>query len=319
MKKVSIIVPVYNVEKYIEKTILSLVNQDYKNIEIILIDDGSNDCSAMILEQAKDIDKRIIVLHQTNKGVSAARNLGLSVATGEFVMFVDGDDYVEHNYVSYFLDKIVNYSCRTCFNRSNYSNDLHSGSRKKAAKILDSLKAAELIYLGFIFVAVWNKIYDLNVIRDNKIIFDESIWYGEGMLFNMHYLQYVDKVLIVDYDLYHQVSNPNSAMRRFSLESNYCGIQSLNLQKPLFKTWNHRLEKAWNYHRWCFNITIASGLFGTRSLDNHKQEFANCVEHIKRGWYTPLLVPISFHEKSRLLCFAFFPMSMLKRHYNKLR
>lgn len=102
--KVSVIVPIYNVEKYIGKCILSIIEQTYKNIEIILVDDGSLDDSGNIADEYATRDNRIKVIHKANAGVSAARNSGLDAATGDFVCFSDGDDYVMPNYVEHLLN-----------------------------------------------------------------------------------------------------------------------------------------------------------------------------------------------------------------------
>lgn len=104
---VSIIVPVYNVEKFIEKCVKSLMNQSHKDIEIILVDDGLPDQSPEIIDRIAIEDQRVHVIHQQNKGVSAARNAGLQCATGEYVMFVDGDDWVDSDYFSYFLTLVT--------------------------------------------------------------------------------------------------------------------------------------------------------------------------------------------------------------------
>lgn len=104
---VSIIVPVYNVEKFIEKCVNSLMNQSHKDIEIILVDDGSPDQSTEIIDRIAIEDQRVHVIHQQNKGVSAARNAGLQCATGEYVMFVDGDDWGDSDYVAYFLTLVT--------------------------------------------------------------------------------------------------------------------------------------------------------------------------------------------------------------------
>ena len=104
---VSIIVPVYNVEKFIEKYVKSLMNQSHKDIEIILVDDGLPDQSPEIIDRIAIEDQRVHVIHQQNKGVSAARNAGLQCATGEYVMFVDGDDCVDSDYFSYFLTLVT--------------------------------------------------------------------------------------------------------------------------------------------------------------------------------------------------------------------
>lgn len=94
-KVISVIIPVYNIEKYLDRCLESIINQSYTNLEIILIDDGSTDNSGKICDDYKNQDNRIIVVHKKNEGVSQARNLGISIATGEFLSFVDGDDTVE--------------------------------------------------------------------------------------------------------------------------------------------------------------------------------------------------------------------------------
>lgn len=108
--KVSVIIPVYNVETYISKCISSVIEQNYKNIEIILIDDGSQDSSGKILDEYEKKDDRITVIHQKNKGVSAARNRGLELASGDYVVFVDGDDslYIQRSHWKKSNKKIIN-------------------------------------------------------------------------------------------------------------------------------------------------------------------------------------------------------------------
>ena len=105
--KVSIIVPVYNVEKYLEKCLDSIVKQTYENIEIILVDDGSTDKSGTILDQYAEMDNRISVIHKKNEGVSTARNTGIEAARGEYICFADADDYLMPDYVEYLLTLAV--------------------------------------------------------------------------------------------------------------------------------------------------------------------------------------------------------------------
>ena len=118
---VSIIVPVYNVEKYIERCVKSLIAQEHNNIEIILVDDGTKDNSGKIIDSLAVTDSRIKVIHKTNGGVSSARNAGLEIAKGDYVVFVDGDDYVDSDYVSYFLKLAVENGCDIAMNLKNYT------------------------------------------------------------------------------------------------------------------------------------------------------------------------------------------------------
>lgn len=106
--KVTIIVPVYNVEKYLQKCLDSLINQTYKNLEIIVINDGSTDSSGKICDEFAEIDDRVIVIHQKNAGVSVARNVGLDRMTGDYVTFVDSDDYLELNAIERFFGMLIN-------------------------------------------------------------------------------------------------------------------------------------------------------------------------------------------------------------------
>ena len=99
MEKISVIIPVYNGEKYIERCVLSVVNQTYKNIEIMVIDDGSSDRTAEIIDDMRYEDKRIKVVKKKNEGVSSARNCGIEKSTGDYIMFVDADDYIEKDYL----------------------------------------------------------------------------------------------------------------------------------------------------------------------------------------------------------------------------
>lgn len=170
MKKlVSVIVPVYNVEKYIDKCVESLLNQDYKNIEVILVDDGTPDRSGDIIDRLKEEDHRIVVIHQENHGVSSARNAGMAVASGEYITFVDGDDWVDANYVTYFVDLLEKSSCDVVMNKNNYSgcNDISNNN----FSVISAEKAIEWIYLGDLFVAVWNKMYRRSVLEENYIKF----------------------------------------------------------------------------------------------------------------------------------------------------
>ena len=103
---ISIVVPIYNVEKYLEKCVESILRQTYKNIEIILVDDGSPDLCGEICENYKKIDKRITVIHKKNGGLSDARNYGIKHSNGKYITFIDSDDYVERDYIEYLYNLI---------------------------------------------------------------------------------------------------------------------------------------------------------------------------------------------------------------------
>ncbi len=308
---VSVIVPIYNVEKYIERCVNSLLTQSHKNLQIILVDDGTPDNSGKIIDRLAKTDNRICVIHKENSGVSTARNAGLDIAKGEYVLFVDGDDYVDKDYVSYFLGLAIDNNCEIAMNINNHTYKGKKNTNGKT-KIIDDLTAIEYIYTGKIFVAVWNKIYKRSLLNKNGLRFNTEYWYGEGMLFNIECLQYVDKVALGDKAVYHQEYNPNSAMRNFSLESNKCGMRSMERQKAIWIKSNNRVEAAWQYHYRCFYYTILKGLIERDLVNKYPEEYKTCIKNLHRGLNIPLRVNITFKEKIIQIAIFFFPTLVAK-------
>lgn len=191
---VSVIVPVYNVEYYIEKCVKSIMAQDYQKLEIILVDDGTQDASGQLIDQLAQQDSRIRVIHKENGGVSSARNRGLAVATGEYITFVDGDDYIARDYVSYLLDLAVSNQCDMAISRNNFTTLDSTQISKDHQSVCSAEQVIEEIYLMTLNVAVWNRLYKHDFLKTYGIVFNEEIWFGEGMLFNIECLQYTQRV-----------------------------------------------------------------------------------------------------------------------------
>lgn len=153
-----VIVPIYGVEQYVRKCVESLITQQYDNLEIILVDDGSKDKSGLIIDELAALDPRIMVIHQENTGVSAARNSGLSHASGEYVLFVNGDDFVEPDYMSYFVTAAIEKDASMVVNTSNFSMNKMQQKAKDKWELWQDIDVIKGVYLGSIFVAVWNKL-----------------------------------------------------------------------------------------------------------------------------------------------------------------
>lgn len=208
--KVSIIIPVYNSEKYLEECINSLLNQTYKNIEIILINDGSTDSSYEICMKYKKYDF-IKIINQENQGVSAARNTGLKNATGEFIMFVDCDDYVANNIVEELLKNMSDCDMAICEYNELYKNTLIPIPINNKDRVINNKKAIELTFDsagGYI----WNKIFKFDIIKRNNILFDTNIHMLEDQLFVIEYLTYTNKVAITNKALYNYRIRKSSAV-----------------------------------------------------------------------------------------------------------
>ncbi len=312
---VSIIVPIYNVERYISRCVESLMQQDYINIQIILVDDGSTDKSLEIVNDLAKTDERIVVIHKNNGGVSSARNNGIKAARGQYLMFVDGDDYVESDYVSYFVNLVETSDCDVGFNTNYFSvgNGCSGGNRF----VISSEKAIEWIYSDKIFVAVWNKIYRAALLKQTGVEFNEKIWYGEGMLYNIECLQNVERVAVGEKAVYHQTFNPNSAMRLFNLESNYCGIKSLEMQKYLWKKRTKRIERAWEYHYYRFNKTIIDGLVRSEAVAENRKVFDDCVKNLRADIWIVFKSERNLKKVIAWMLYYAAPLQMAKRAAKK--
>ena len=183
---ISIIIPVYQVEKYLDKCITSVVNQTYTNLEIILVDDGSPDRCPIICDEWKSRDPRIKVIHQKNGGLSHARNEGLKIATGEFISFVDSDDWIEPNMVEILLTAMQETDaditiCRYQKETNNVQESISSPSSLER-KAYTAEEALELLISSknIISTAVWDKLFRRQVIGDIHFaegkIFEDSLW-----------------------------------------------------------------------------------------------------------------------------------------------
>lgn len=174
---VSIIVPIYNVEKYLEKCIESIIKQSYKNLEIILVNDGSTDKSKEICNRYKNQDKRILLINKKNNGVSAARNAGLDIAKGKYIAFVDSDDYLESHMIESMLRNINTTCCDMAI--CGYNIIFEDGKNKVSDNnnITTILKSKEVIELIFrtnkINGFLWNKIFKREILE--KFRLDESL------------------------------------------------------------------------------------------------------------------------------------------------
>ena len=223
--KVSIIVPIYNVEPYLRQCLDSLVNQTYKNIEIICVDDGSVDVSGTILDEYAKVDNRIIAMHIVNNGVSSARNTALAIASGQYIMFVDGDDWIEPDtceisisgaeknnadvvmwsYVREFdgrsLPKKISL-CQSVF-CGEECRDLHRHMFGLIGNELSRPENADALS------TVWGKLYRNSIICEKRIAFSDLNRIGtyEDGLFNIEYFLHVQKVVYIDKYLNHYRKN----------------------------------------------------------------------------------------------------------------
>ena len=201
-EKISVIVPVYNVEKYLDKCLESIVHQTYRNLEIILVDDGSSDnCPAMCDEWAGK-DKRIKVIHKENGGLSSARNAGLDFATGEYIVFVDSDDWLDTDAVEKLLRAAVENRADIVASGFYFENESGTSSiQDLRVSSFENEDIAFALLTDEIRPEVCSKLYSARLI--GKLRFDESMKYAEDLPFNFNVMLKAKKLFCMAVSCYH--------------------------------------------------------------------------------------------------------------------
>lgn len=230
MIRVSIIVPIYNVEKYLDRSIQTLMKQTLQEIEIILVNDGSTDSSLEICKKYAQLDKRIYIIDKENGGVSSARNSGLEAANGEYIAFCDPDDYVELDMYESMYKKIIDTNADICI--SNYIVENNKGMKgiynfinkevldedEILNEVIMPMIAAETIdkkeFMGD-FRSPWIYLYKLSVIQDNNLTFNINLPIGEDMVFNLSYLIKIKRLATLSRCTYHYCINSQSATKKY--------------------------------------------------------------------------------------------------------
>lgn len=220
---ISIIIPVYNVEKYLNRCVDSVLAQTFTDFELILVDDGSTDNSGKICDEYAEKDSRICVIHKQNSGPSDARNAGLDVAKGEYIYFVDSDDYVESD----LLEKIIPYMQEGCqlvsFEFLIESDDgsvkpfvyFASGSYHSFKAIEDRLDFITDIFMKYgIGFEVWSRVFDRNIIEKYNLRFEDNTIFAEDMYFILCYLAHIEKIYALKDNFYHHCLRKDSIMSR---------------------------------------------------------------------------------------------------------
>ena len=223
LQKVSIVVPIYNVEKYINRCIDSILNQTYKNLQIILVDDGSEDnCGDIIDEYAKS-DSRIEIIHKQNGGLSDARNFGVERITGDFTLFVDSDDWLETNMIETMMNNMNKYNAdivQAAFYYAYdeyllYDNRYYSETNEPVVLNNDKLMH-ELVINERVKNFAWGKLYKTSIIKD--IPFKKGVLF-EDVFWAHHVMAKVNKYVIIHNPLYYYLQREDSIVSNYSVRN----------------------------------------------------------------------------------------------------
>ncbi len=230
MTKVSVIVPVYNAEKYISKCVESVLAQTYKNIELILINDGSKDRSKEILDDyASKYEGKILVAHQKNMGIANTRNKGIKLATGKYIMFIDNDDFIDEDYIETFVKAA----------EKNKSDVVIGGYRRpdENGKIIKVGEMPNNDFAKYLMLTPWARIFNREYIIENDIKFlDCNV--GEDIYFNLQAINISDKINSINYVGYNWYYNTESVSN-----TSHKSIKDIDMYDLLNETYNVLNEK----------------------------------------------------------------------------
>lgn len=263
---VSIIIPVYNCISWIEAVIQDILNQTYRDFEVIIIDDGSDDGSGLLCDGFLEMDKRISVVHTENYGVSHARNEGMRRAKGRYLWFVDADDRMERESLSalvlpFISQKNVDLVIGKFENGRNLWQSALWGVQDQSSFMDDFSKCIH----GFYYGALWNKLYKKDIIQNNNLWFAEDISWCEDYLFNLEYYSHLNRMVgYVSRSVYIYYTRENSLVTQVKLDSRI-EVENRCLERlGRFAEENRRIQQAYEDHYAYIKHAQLINMYGTR-------------------------------------------------------
>ena len=309
---ISVIVPIYNAEKYLDVCIESILRQTHKNIQLILINDGSTDNSINICNHFKNIDKRVLVFDKQNSGVSASRNLGLRVAEGDYIGFVDSDDFIEENMYQILLDKIIEDKSNLCAMTYYTINEFNLNNKAYSLKPLHSLAALKKFLLLKFPTALWAYLYSKNALR--KIYLNEDIHFFEDFEYNFRVLMLAEKVSLCNQKLYYYRPNEASANNQNINDKRVGCLNVYDLIINDLEISNIELAKYAIYFRTHCIISVIASLSKSKNLNIGYFEIAQ-KESKRMIWKTIYSKYVPTKYKITVLLYAIDPYIFCKILY----
>ena len=297
---ISVIVPIYNAETYLEECIESILNQEYSNIEILLINDGSTDNSYTLCKKYTS-DNRIKLFDKLNGGVSSARNYGLNFAKGDYIVFVDSDDIIEKNYINKLVCSLDKADIILCGYKEFYKNKIINHSINNS-NIVDKESIVNLILTnnnvcGFLV----NKIYKSDIIKKYKIRLNENIHYCEDVLFNLEYLKYIESGLIISNSGYLYRMRKSSATKRNNTKKIDNLIKCFNLIQEIIE---HNFESnISDFYYFKQSILMKNKKTSLNNNINSKISFKNKIKYYILSNFNFIYV---FYMKFKAIRYKYF-------------
>lgn len=318
--KISVIIPVYNVEKYIATCINSILDQTYNNFEVILVDDGSSDSSGQICDEFAIKDARIKVIHKSNSGVSDSRNKGISQASGQYICFIDGDDFIEKNYFEKVFQLIANYSPKVLIN--SYKLFYENGKilepfKKTSEKVLSRSELLKDLLRGKYYGwSPFGKFYHYSIVKDVR--FNKDYCYGEDLLFIydlINKLSDSDSILYAPLCSYMYVQRETSACYAYPVDKKF---DCVKIYEHIIKTADQETSEYIYYNLYLRSLIRLKYRMLQCNYDKNKSYYIKCDSVPRKKFIWSFFNPRMKLKPRILLVINFFPNFIFKILMSKL-
>ncbi|MBQ7215965.1 MAG: glycosyltransferase [Synergistaceae bacterium] len=309
MKKVSIIVPLFKSEAFLHKLIQSIIGQTYSNFELILVDDGSPDKSGIIADEYAASDQRLRVIHKENGGTCSARNSGLEIASGDYLMFADGDDWLELDCVEYLVDLLEQNNADMSMTDSIFTTRDRKQNSHDNIRVWSNKEAVAGIINTFIIpVGPWNKLYKTELIRRHNIYFSVP-WFGEGLYFSTMSAMYSRSIAVGHRRVYnYRLNNPNSGCTVKDVKNMINSLGNILYIKEHLTISSEAITEALNWHIWTNNFNLIDAIIASGERLHYEKEYQSTKSEMRR--LMPVVMKhklLPFSRKVKTFLATFFP------------
>lgn len=299
---VSLILPAYQVEPYIERCVRSIMGQSYHNLEIIIVDDCSPDASGKIADELAQEDSRIKVFHHKyNQGYSGARNTALDYANGQYITFIDSDDWVEPDYISYLMGVIYTTHADIALSRNFYTSQYRKQVNYDLITVITPEDMLCDIFYNRMHVGIWNRLYSRSIIGDIRFVLDAKA--GEDMLFNTQVVPKAGAVGVGLRRIYtYNVDNNMSATKKPNVEKQaYGAVHTMDIIKRALIPRDKRLDDALEYQYFTTALYGLTHLIRAKAISNNKAYYCHLVRYLRHTAPKTLHMEINRKQKVKSL------------------
>ena len=281
---VTVVIPAYNVENYIEKCVESILKQSYTCSEIIVVDDGSTDKTPMLIDKIAKCNPLIRVIHKENAGVSSARNDGIELSHGDYIVFVDGDDWLAPDFVDYMISLVRESDADFGLSINCFTQKDEPQVQQAFKKILSPVEGAALLLSPTVIVGCWNKIYKKSMLINQGIRFSTQLFYGEGLNFITLVAQKSNRIAVGNRKVYYyRRNNAMSATTKFNIKSIYNGEQALNMIENSFAEHSEELDDMMLLHRAMYNFGAVVKIINNNKKSEYKENYTRWMSFNRKN------------------------------------